>query len=177
MAYSTATLLSIQALAVFFLALYSITTAFLQAHGRERLPIISVLAGVIVKLLSSFILIGIPSVQILGAPIGTLLCYITITVFNFYFVAKHIRFLPRFGNVFVRPLVSAAVSAGSALLVYKLLSLISASRIMTIVAIIAAALVYVVFIFITKTVTREDLTLIPKGEKLYKKLHAMGIMK
>ncbi|MBQ7161241.1 MAG: polysaccharide biosynthesis C-terminal domain-containing protein, partial [Clostridia bacterium] len=177
MAYSTATLLSVQALAVFFLALYSITTAFLQAHGYERKPIISVFCGVVVKLLSSFILIGIPGIQILGAPIGTLLCYITITVVNFFFVAKHIRFLPRFGNTFIRPLISAVICAGSALLVYKLLSLISASRIMVIIAIAVAALVYAVCIFVTRTITKEDMLLLPKGQKIYNKLHSMGIMK
>ena len=177
MSFGTDTLLSVQAIAVFFLAMYSITTAFLQAHGYERKPIISVLCGVIVKLMSSFILIGIPGIQILGAPIGTLLCYITITVVNFFFVAKHIRFLPRFGYVFVRPLISAVVCAASALLSYKLLGQISSSRITVVIAIIVAAVVYLFCILITRTVTKDDLKLLPKGEKIYNKLHSMGIMK
>ena len=177
MAFSTATLLSVQAIAIFFLAMYSITTAFLQAHGKERLPIVSVLAGVIVKLLSSFILIGIPGIQILGAPIGTLLCYITISVVNFYFVAKHVRFLPRFLNVFIRPLISAVVCAAAALLSYKLLSLISASRIMVLIAILFAGAVYLVSIFLTRTITADDIKLLPKGEKICYKLRRMGILK
>jgi len=177
MTFGTDVLLSIQALAVFFLALYSITTAFLQAHGYERLPIVSVLAGVVIKLLSSFILIGIPSVQILGAPIGTLLCYITICVFNFYFVAKHIRFLPRFGNVFIRPLFSAAVCAAAALLTYKGISSFWQSRIVVMIAIMVAVVVYLALIFLTKTITKEDVMLIPKGEKIYNKLRSLKLMK
>ena len=177
MAFGTDTLLSVQALAVFFLAMYSITTAFLQAHGKERMPIVSVLAGVIVKLLSSFILIGIPGIQILGAPIGTLLCYITITVVNFYFVAKYVHFLPRFINVFIRPLISAVICAATALLSYKLLSHLSASRVMVLLAIMIAAAVYMLCIFLTRTITADDVKLLPRGERIYNKLRRMRLMK
>lgn len=177
MTFDTPVLLSVQSLAVFFVAMLAITTSFLQAYKKERLPIISILAGSVVKLLSSFILIGIPKVQILGAPIGTLLCYITIVIFNMYFVAKHVGFVPNFGRVFIRPLIASVVCAAAAFLTYKGLSLFWQSRMTVIIAIIVAAVVYIAVVLLTRSVTKEDMAIVPKGEKIYAKLHAKGLMK
>ena len=70
-----APLLSVLAIAVFFIGLLATTNCALQAAGKERLPIISMLAGAAIKLAASWILIGIPAVGIYGTPISTVLCY------------------------------------------------------------------------------------------------------
>lgn len=177
MAYGTPELLSVQSLAVFFVGMLAITNSFLQSHNLERKPIISILAGCAVKLASSFFLIGNDSIQIMGAPIGTLLCYITIVIFNFYFVAKHIGFVPKFGRVFVRPLIASVICAAAAFGSYKLIGIVLESRLTVILAIMVAVLVYLVTIFLTRAITKEDIMLLPKGEKIYNKLCRIGIMK
>lgn len=91
----------------------SITNAVLQAHGKQNLPIVSLVAGSVVKMISSFILIGIPEIGIYGAPISTVICYVVITVFNVYFMSKYTGVTPavfsylfqtarRIGNFYVR---------------------------------------------------------------------------
>lgn len=173
---TSAGLLSIQALAVFFVAMLAMTTSILQAHKFERKPIISMLAGGVVKLASSWILIGNKDIQIYGAPIGTLLCYITIVLFNFYFVAKYVGFIPDFKRVFVRPLIASIICAAAAFGSYNLLILALPSKLAVLLAIGVAGIVYLFTIFLIRAVTYDDIMLLPKGEKicsLFKKLRLL----
>jgi len=59
---------------IFFSALLIVNSA-LEASGAVRVPVYAMTVGCIFKLISSFILIRNDSYGILGAPIGTVLCY------------------------------------------------------------------------------------------------------
>ncbi len=171
-------LLSIQAIAVFFMAMLSMSTSFLQAYKLERKPIISMIAGATVKILSSWFLIGNDNIRMYGAPIGSLLCYITIVIFNFYFVAKHIGFIPSFRKVFLKPLFASVLCAGSALGAYKLLEgFIGTGRILTVISVMVAAVVYLFAILLIGAVTKDDFDIIPKGEKIYSLLKKTRLVK
>ena len=115
-----------------------------------------------------------------GGPIGTILCYAVICLMNCFFISKTQRFKPRYGRVFLRPLVSAAVMGAAAWAVYGLAdkalhASAGGSRMLLIAemgaAIIVAVVVYLVMVIATRAVTSADMKLIPKGEKLAKLLH------
>ncbi len=172
-----APLLSMLAPSVFFVCMLSITNALLQACGHERKPIISMLIGAGVKLVSSYILIGIPSIGIYGTPIGTFLCYLTVTVINLYFVAKYIRIMPTVKSTFVKPFIASVIGVGASVGAYYLLSMIkSESRIFTLAAILVAFIIYAVLIFVMKAVSKDDILLIPKGQKIYGILHKLRLV-
>ena len=179
MAYDTDVLLSVQAFAVIFLALYSITTSFMQAYKIQWFQIISILCGCAVKIGSSFILIGNPSIRILGAPIGTVLEYVTIALVNFIFIAVKIKFVPKILNDMVRPLISSAICAAAAWGTYKLLDGVIGihSRITVIVAIGVAVIVYVAALLLTRSIDENDMKIIPKGDKIYSKLKGLNLVK
>lgn len=160
-----APLLTILAPSVFFVCMLSISNALLQASGHERKPIISMLAGAVVKLLSTYILVGIPSVGIYGTPIGTFLCYFTVTVLNTYFLVKYVKVKLDFTGMFLRPLLAGAICAAAAYGSYRLLAPYLGS-LATLIGICVAALVYLVLIFKLKAITEEDLKTIPKGGKV-----------
>lgn len=173
-----AELLSIQAIAIVCVAMLAMTTSILQAHKREKLPVISMFAGAAVKITTSYILIGNENIQILGAPISTVLCYITIVVLNFYFVARYVKFVPDFIGVFIRPLIASAITAGAAFGSYHLVgTVISSEKIATVLAICVAAVVYLFAIFLFRAITKDDFAIIPKGDALYRKLVKLRLMK
>jgi hypothetical protein len=61
--------------------------------------------------------------------------------------------------------------------VYKLAHLAVGNAISTFIAILAGGLVYVVMIFITRSVTEDELSMFPKGEtlvKIYRKALTKG---
>ncbi|NLK39572.1 MAG: polysaccharide biosynthesis protein [Clostridiales bacterium] len=172
-----APLLSILALAVFFVGLIAITNAILQSYKKPALPIWSMVIGAAVKLVTSSILISNPKVGMYGAPIGTLLCYITVTVINFYFIAKYTGVIPSVKKMFLRPLIAAVLAAVSAMGTYYLLErIMGAGRLVTLLAIVAAAFVYFVTIFLIRGISKEEVLLLPKGQRIYSALHRMRLM-
>ncbi|MDD6265407.1 MAG: polysaccharide biosynthesis protein [Clostridia bacterium] len=177
MTFDTDILLSVQSIAVFFVAMLAITNSFLQSYKYQWYPIYSIIAGCVVKMLSSLFLIGQENIQILGAPIGTLLCYATIVIMNFFFVAKKIGFIPSIVDTFLRPLMAAIVCAAAALGSYKLISAYIKSSLTVLVAIGVGGLFYIAAIFLFRAITEEDLKIIPKGDKLIRILKKLRLIR
>lgn len=66
----------------------AVTNSTLQAFGRIDLPLVSMFAGAVVKMLGDYFLIGNPALNIMGAPISTALCYWLIAVINLFHIAS-----------------------------------------------------------------------------------------
>lgn len=170
-AKTAAPLLSVLAPTIFLVGMLAVSTAVLQSYKLERKPIISMVAGSVVKLAASFVLIGIPAINIFGAPIGTFLCYLTNCGCNFYFMSKHIDFVPSVKEMFVRPLIASVLCALSALGSYHLFDMFLGNTMSTVGALGIAVIVYAVAILLFKCITKDDLMVVPKGQKIYSILH------
>ncbi len=81
--------LSCLALSVPAACLVTVTGGMLQAAGHAHRPIASMLAGVALKTLLSYFLLGDPRVGMMGAPLGSLLCDSVIVACNLVFLARH----------------------------------------------------------------------------------------
>ena len=165
---SAAPLLSILAIGVFFTAMLTITTAILQAHKLQKKPIISMFCGIVVKLLLNLILIRNPSVGIYGAPIGTVVCYFTMALINFYFVVKYVGIRFVFIKNFIKPLIATLLGSGVTIGVYYIVNIKFSSTIATCISIVATIIAYCVLLFLLKTFQKSDIVILPKGEKIYK---------
>ena len=174
---TAAPLLSLLSLAVFFVSLISMTSAFLQAHKFERKPIISMLIGAAVKLISIYIFAAIPEINIYASPISSFLGSFAISAANLYFMKKHIGFVPDFGKMLIRPFASALICALTALLSFGFLRGIVGRNIALFAAIAVAVVVYFFVIFLFRALTREDVMLLPKGAKLCSVLERMHLLK
>lgn len=80
--------LSVLGIAVIFLSLSFPLFSCFQAAGKANAPVKLMLAGVVVKLLGNLILIPIPKINISGAAISTLLCYLVIFILSLIFYPK-----------------------------------------------------------------------------------------
>ncbi len=175
MAVHAGPLLRVLALAIFFVALLSITNALLQANHKQSKPIWSVLFGLIVKVVSSFWLIS--TFGEIGTPISTLLFFITVVSCNMFFVAKYVGVMPSILRCFLRPLLAAVVSGFVAGLSYALLDALLGNTVAVILAILFAVLVYLPLIFIFRCVTLDDIHLLPKGKAIGKLLIRLRLLK
>lgn len=147
-----------------FVCILSITNAILQACGKERKPVISMLCGAVVKVVSNYFLIQIIGMR--GTPISTFLCYLTVTCINFRFVSKYADIVPNIRRVFLRPFICGLLCAATALGSYALVSRFTGNTVSTLVAIACAGIVYLFLIFFTGAVVAEDVRLLPKGDKI-----------
>ena len=169
--------LSVLSVAIIFLGVISITNSVLQACSKEKYTIVSTVIGLIVKIVATFTLSMIPGFDLLGAAIGTLLCYFTIMSFNLFFMIAKTGFVPNFFRIIIKPLIAGLSCGATALAVSLILpSIISSHRVVTIGSIAAAGMVYVFVILVIKGLNRYDVMMMPKGEKLCKVLDKFNLL-
>lgn len=173
-------ILTILGAASFFVCLALMTTAILQASGRERLPMITMLLGGAINIAVNWYLLGIKDINIYGAAIGTLVCYVIMSGINLIFVMKKLPEKPKLARVFVMPCINCAIMGAVAWILYPAVLKIlgagpSPERTTIMIALVAtigvAALLYLFLTIFTQAITLEDMKLLPKGEKIAKILH------
>ncbi len=163
----SAPLLAILGASVVFSCLITTTNAILQSYRRAYIPIISMLVGVAVKFAVSYLLIGDVRIGALGAPIGSLLCNITVTLLNLYFMGTYENCAFSAIKVFFKPAIASFICVGTAFAVYVWLVKNIQNRYLPLaLAIALAVLVYFAFSLVIKSITAEDVILLPFGEKL-----------
>ena len=160
-------LMSLLGLAVFFSSFVLVTNAIMQAHGLVYLPVINMVIGGVAKIIVSLVLVGNPKINIIGVPIGTVLCYMLITVLNLIMMNRILRRPPRLLPNVVKPGLASIAMGAVALglnLACSALGLPLAVR--TGVSILGAGAVYVALVLVLKVITKDDCTLLPKGDKI-----------
>lgn len=174
---SVGSLLRTLAPGVVFLTLVQAFSAILQGLGKPMIPAINLFIGAGVKVVLSYFLTTIPSINIHGAAISTVIAFAIAAFLDLFFVVKYSKVSLSFKNIFFKPFLSALGMSGAAGLSYKIIVSTLGNRLSTIIAIGFGALVYIILLVITGSITTEDLSLIPKGKKIGKKLEKFNLMK
>lgn len=175
---AAAPLLSVLASSVVFSCIITVTNAALQSYSHPSLPIVSIAAGTLVKVLSEYLLVGSP-VGIYGAPLSTLLCSVTVVLINLIFMHKYTpaQGIFRIGAV-LRPLAASVVAIAAAIAVFVGATGLGAGNTVSLLAAIAAAvLIYAVAALKLSAVTAEDIEMLPFGEKAAKLLGRVGMFR
>ena len=161
--------LQILAVSIITLAIMRTFSTSLQGIGKMMLPVWNLLIGAGVKAVVSYILLGIPSVNINGAAFGSVLAYVTAGILNYRALKKYADVSLDVKSIFIRPLIAALIMGAAAIVSYRLLFMITSSNsISTLISIIIAAAVYFVTAFLTGAVTKDEIELIPKGDLIYR---------
>lgn len=172
-----APLLSVLGASILFSGMITTTNAILQAYRHTVLPVISMLIGVIVKLILAYLLVGMPDVGAMGAPISTFLCNVTITLVNLYFLRKCVpRRTASKGmlHIYGKPMVASCVSVTIAALIYSILAEDGeGGAVATMVAVALAAMSYAILAIMMKIITREDIERLPIGSRILKKVYLL----
>ncbi len=168
-------LMSVLGICIIFNATVLLTTAIMQAHGHEKLPVINMFVGGFVKLFAVFILTKEPAIGILGTPIGSLLCYLCITILNLFTMRRVLSDPPAIVKHMLRAFLASALMGACAWGTWKgvvrLLGTDVSSLIACAVPIAVGVVVYVLAAVKFRAITREDCLLLPKGEKIANLLH------
>ena len=162
--------LRVLAFAIPFVHLVSLTNAVLQAAGHVRVPVISMLVGGVIKVIVNYTLVGMPEIHIYGAPFGTVVCYAFITVVNLVILRRHVK-LPGLDKLFFRPMAACLGMGAGAYITYRLLSGLLGNTIGVAAAICAAGAIYLVLLLALGALEKDDVLMMPKGEKLVRLLH------
>ena len=173
-------LLSTLGLATVFVCMMLVCNSILQAHGFVTLPVIVMLAGGAVKIFTNYTLVVLPGVGIFGAPTGNILCFGLCLLLDLIIISRVIPHRPRYLPIFVKPLIASALMGGAAWAVYGLLSRLlttqtiggeavlswTGNAVSALAAILVAVAVYGALVVALRCLSREDLSLMPKGDKI-----------
>ena len=171
--------MQILGIACIFICLMTLTNVILQTYGKELIPICTVIAGGVTKVVLNYILVGNKDINIHGAPISTLCCYMVIVGLNLYFVWKYSPQKPRYLSLFAKPVAASVLMGIGAWAVYGLSDRLLFGGSDAYLAVAASALlgicagvaVYGVLVIALRILRAEDVRSIPHGEKLIKLLH------
>ena len=170
--------LRILGFALIFICVMILTNAILQTYGKERIPIFTVIAGGVTKVIMNYILVGNPDINIHGAPISTLCCYMVIVGLNLFFVWKYSPQKPRYIQLFAKPILASAIMGACAWSVHGFVNRVlsaghsayGANAIGVMCGIGAGVVVYGILVIALRILRAEDVRSIPKGEKIIKLL-------
>ena len=169
---TAAPILAYLGIAVIFNSTVLLFNAIMQAHGDVTTPVVNMLIGGVVKVVVNYILVAIPSLNIIGAAIGTIVCYVTITVLDLIAMRRSVTTRPAIFRNVIRPAAAAGIMGAATFFAAALLrNLTDSNTVVCLGALIAAVVVYVIFVIVLRCITYEDCMLLPKGEKIAKILH------
>ena len=179
-------LLSTLGIASIFVCLMLVCNSVLQAHGFINLPVAIMALGGVVKIVTNYNLVAVPTIGISGAPVGNVLCFGLCMVLDLVVIARVIHGRPDYLPLLAKPAAAAGVMGLGAWAVYGLLSKLlsyeevtqagetiqtlgkTGNGIAVMGAILIAVIIYAVLVVALRAISREDLSLMPKGDKIAK---------
>ena len=183
--------LGIASIAVCFML---VSNSILQAHRMVALPMATTVIGCALKLAVGYVLIGNPDIGIRGGAVSTVVCFWLIALLDLFIIKRTLPPSLSLGRVFVKPVGAAAAMGASAWAINGLLTKLfqrfelflardqgqkvlldeagnailsrTGTALSVFTAIGVAVVVYFGLVLATRAISREDLSLIPKGDKI-----------
>lgn len=151
---TAAELLSVAALTCVLFTVVQATTSILQGLSKQSIPMYTMIAGVVCKIILNFILIGTPGINIHGGPIASIACYSIVMIFNLIFCCRHAQMRFQIKDWLFLPGISVLVMA---IIVYGLQLLLPFGRLSTILEIFVGIAAYIGMALAVKAVRIQDI--------------------
>ena len=162
----TANLLSLSSLTIVLFTVVQSTSGILQGMKLQRIPMYTLIAGVTVKIILNYVLIGIPSIHIYGAPIASICCYSISMVPNLLYVRKHIKSKLNWIDNILRPFIATVIMA-VVLLIFK--HFLPSGVLWTLILVLIGIVSFVFGAILTKSIQWDDMLSILTKLRIVKK--------
>ncbi len=159
------------------LSMVQTLTGILQGLGKPEIPVRNLLIGALSKLVVTYVLTGIPWLNVKGAALGTVTAYTVATILNFIALRKYTKVKFEFTQFALKPIISTAIMGIVVYFAYSLAYPIVGNTLSTIASIAVGGTIYGLMLLITGTMVEEDFELLPKGNKIAKVLKKAKLLK
>jgi len=173
-AHSTGELLFIFGFGIVFLAVYQVTTGILQGLNKQIVPAYNLMVGAAVKVVLTYLLVGMPSLNIKGAAWATVAALAVSAILNYVSLIKLSEIKIDYTHIFIKPIVSVSIMGVAVKIFHTILMNVMPGSATTAATIILAGIVYFGMLFATRTITDDDLELMPGGSKIKKIKDKLG---
>ena len=170
-------ILQASAISIIFTVLEQTVNGALQGLGKIMVPTIALIIGVFLKFILNIILVPIPTIGAAGAALATVACHAVAFFIGFHVLKNSINLNLGFFKFIFKPITATIMMGICSYASYLLLKSINIGKMATIISILIAGIIYAISIFILKIFTKEEIFMIPYGQKVYKILEKIGIYK
>lgn len=167
--------LQITSLTIISIALVQTINAALQGIGRVNVPAIALTIGVIIKFICNITLVPNPNFGINGAAIGSVLCYVVADLIAFIVLKRSIKIETKLSKFVIKPLLASIIMGIISYGLYINIINIIGNKLATIISLIVAVITYGLSIATLKILTKEEILMLPLGNKIYKLLNKLKI--
>lgn len=167
----------IASVSMIFTALSQTMTGGLYGVNQSKIPAIAAGLGAAIKFILNMILIRNPNIGIYGASISSFVYAIIVFFISYKVMNRCVNMHIKFRKHILKPVLSAIGMGLIVLGAHKLFNMALGNTISTILAILVGAISYCALILFTKTLTKEDILMIPYGTKIYSILLKLRIYK
>ena len=173
---NAAVCLCIYSISLVCLASNQALSAVLQGIGKQNIPLWSLVTGAVVKVVVTFVLLGVSGIHVRGAAIGTVCAFGIAAILNFRAVKRCTNTRFDISAILIKPAISSAVMSGVVYMAYKLVHSHMGNTVSTFAAVLCGIIAYALMILITRAITADEMASLPKLKKLasvLKKLHLL----
>nr|PZN11233.1 MAG: polysaccharide biosynthesis protein [Caldicoprobacter oshimai] len=170
-------LLSILSFGVVFLTLIQSLTGILQGVNRAAVPVKNLAVGALFKVVTTYTLVGIPQINVLGAAVGTVVCYAIASLLDFSAVIRYTQVFIPFTDFVAKPIVAVGIMATAVSVLYKVLEEAAGLTVATMLSILVGVLMYGLALLFMGTIRENDFRFLPGGDKLEKMLYQLRIFR
>ena len=170
-----ALLLQLISISVIFSILDQTINGALHGFGKVMVPAFALGVGVVAKLIINLVLLPIPEINIYGAAIGSIACHAIAFVIVFNVLKRYVKLDLPFKKFVFKPALATIIMGVCSYTTYSILNGIISGNKATIISIIFAIVIYLISVVALKIYNKEDIYMLPKGEKIYRILEKMKI--
>ncbi|TCT15725.1 stage V sporulation protein B [Natranaerovirga pectinivora] len=155
--------LRLYSICLFFLILGQALASILQGLGHYMVPVWTLLISGAFKIIINYVLI--PTALLgQGALIGSIGFYFVFTVLNYIYLRKIIKEKIILLNHFIKILLSAGIMGIIVFITFNVFLGFLGTSITTLLSIGIGGIIYILLLFITKSIKEEDVAALPKHE-------------
>lgn len=151
-----------------FLCIAQTMAGILQGLDKAGVAVFGLFTGCMVKIIITYILCGIPALNIQGATIGGAFGYVTIGLVNFFAVKYIVGMRFDIKTSVFKPLIAGLAMFAVVVASFKFMVMLVSSNMATVVSILIGGLTYLIMLVVLKIMTADELEKLPKGAKIAK---------
>ncbi len=167
----------IASISMILTALSQTMTGGLYGVNQSKIPAIAAGLGAVIKFILNMILIINPNINIYGASISSFVYQVIVFIICYRVLNSHVNMHIKLKTHIIKPVISAVGMGIIVYMGYNIIHMFLGNTISTLLAICLGAISYVLLILFTKTLSKEDIMMIPYGTKIYSFLVKFKIYK
>lgn len=160
-------ILQIAAVTMVFVGINHTIQGSLFGLGKMYTPALALLIGCVIKIGLNLVLITNPNINIYGAVISSFICQFVVFMIVYITMKRNIKVKFEPMKHIVKPLLAGLIMGAVIFFINYLFSGVIRNSILTIINIMIGAVVYLISVFALKILSKDEILMLPKGEKIY----------